>query len=303
MRKIITFFVVIAFCITTLTTTAFAADSTSTENEGHTMNEYDYIAELRQANSNELADMGITRAEADIIVSEFEDALFERATLPDNKLAGMGYTADEISSFRAYAAGARLADAEIRALTGTCTGNIKVRNCGTKYATFYYTWEWDHCPLIPLSDSAAVRWLAYDTNGYEFSVIQTGLDVEIEYYWNNTLQFTREGEEEPGLEFNTVNIQFDVTEIFYKSNTIPEEAYAKKGKITISLEVDDSVTNEINYILVAGLYGHTTIGSVYPSVSLSPGESVSIDFSGNLAIDPVAAKKAKINRGSTITYL
>ncbi len=29
----------------------------------------------------------------------------------------------------------------------------------------------------------------------------------------------------------------------------------------------------------------------------------SIDFSGNLAIDPVAAKKAKINRGSTITYL
>lgn len=303
MRKIISLVVVIALCFTTVATTAFAMDNTSAENVVQTINEYDYITELSQATAEELAEMGMTQAEANNVVCQFEDALMERATLPDSDLIGMGYTADEISSLRSYAAGARLVDAEVRGLTGTCTGNIKVKNCGTKYATFYYTWEWDHCPIMTLSDSAAVRWLAYDTNGYEFSIIQTGLDVEIDYYWNNTLQFTREGEEEPGLEFNTVNIQFDVTEIFYKSDTIPEEAYAKNGKITISVKVDDSVNNEINYILVAGLYGHTTVGAVYPSVSLSPGESVSIDFSGNLSIDSVAAKKAKINRGSTITYL
>lgn len=303
MRKIISLVIVVTLCFTAMATTAFAMSDASAENAIQTINEYDYVMELSQATDEELAELGVTQAEANIVVSQFEDALMERASLPDSDLIGMGYTVDEISSLRSYAAGAKLVDAEIRGLTGTCTGNIKVRNCGTKYATFYYTWEWDHCPIMTLSDSAAVRWLAYDTNGYEFNIIQTGLDVEIDYYWNNTLQFTREGEEEPGLEFNTVNIQFDVTEIFYKSDTIPEDAYAKNGKITISVQVDDSVNNKINYILVAGLYGHTTIGSVYPSVSLSPSESVSIDFSGNLAIDSVASKKAKVNRGSTITYL
>lgn len=303
MRKIISFVVAVGLCISTMATSAFAMENTSAENEVQTLNEFDYITELEQATTEELTELGLTKQDVENISAQFEAALQDRASLPDSELIGMGYTTEEINSFRAYANGARLVDAEVRGLAGTCTGNITLRNCGTKYATFSYTWEWDHCPLMPLSDSAAVRWLAYDTNGYEFSVIQTGLDVEIEYYWNNTLQFTREGEEEPGLEFNTVNIQFDVTEIFYKSNTIPEEAYAKKGKITISVQVDDSVNNQINYILVAGLYGHTIIGSISPSVSLSPGASVSIDFSGNLSIDSVAPKKAKIGRGSTITYL
>lgn len=210
---------------------------------------------------------------------------------------------DEISILKDYANGQSLTDSEYRAIAGTCTGNITLGNCGTKYASFYYTWDWDHCPVITLSDSAAVRWLAYDKQGYDFSVIAYSKSVSIDYYWNGSARFTRSAQEEPGLEFNTNNYQFAVTENFTSNTGITEQAYAKHGKIYICVKVDKSVNNEINYILVAGLYGHTTVGSAAPSVSLSPSGSISIDFSGNLSIDSIGAKQAKISTGSKIEYI
>lgn len=286
-----------------MSTTTFAAVNKLTTMSIQVSNEYDYISMLKQSTTEELDEIGITREEADNIISEFNAALSKRATLSDTQLITYGYTTEEIDILRAYAKGTRVSDNSIRAITGTCTGNIKLTNCGTKYATFAYTWSWDHCPIMTLSDSAAMRWLAYDKKGYNFSVIRTNLTTTIDYYNGSTKQFTRSGKEEAGLELNTVNLQFDVTKSYQSSTTLTEEAYAKYGTVKVSVQVDNSVNNNINYIMVAGLYGHTTIGGAFPSVSLSPTGSVSISFSGNLSIDKIGAKKAKIGTGSTITYL
>lgn len=117
------------------------------------------------------------------------------------------------------------------------------------------------------------------------------------------MSFYTKYQQEAGLDFNTVNVQFRMLQTYQSNTTLTEQAYAKKGSIKVSVQVNNGVSNSINYIMVAGLYGHTTAGANLPSVSLSPTGSVSISFSGNLSIDKIGGRQAKISTGSKITYL
>lgn len=293
----------IFFLIMGISDKTYAGENESTVNYTQVFNEYDYILTLEQSNSEELSALGLTQAEADIIISSFKEALAERMQLSEYELLALGYTDEEIDLLKSYSKGARGSENSIRAITGTCTGNITVTSCGTKYAVFSYIWTWDHSPIMTFSDSAAMRWLAYDVNGYNFNVIKADVATNIDYYNGSVKQFSRKGTQEPGLEFNTVNLQFPMTETYQTSTTITESAYAKSGIITVAVQVDSSVNNNINYIMVAGLYGHTTLGNSAPSVSLSPTGSVSISFSGKSVVDKIAGIQAKIGTGSTITYI
>ena len=67
----------------------------------------------------------------------------------------------------------------------------------------------------------------------------------------------------------------------------------------ISVKLESGVESRIKYIKVAALYGHTTIGADFPSISLSVPASISIGFSGNLSIDSIASAQAKIEIGSS----
>lgn len=294
--------------IFTLAVPALAADNTNTQITYS--NEYDYIVMLQNSTPEELAELGMTQADVTATVDAFYKALAERATLPDETLIGYGYTPSEIEILRSYNPLSRTTattnsktTADLRAVTGTLTGKIKLNNCGTKYATFRYEWSWDHSPIMTLRDSAAMRWLAYDSNGYEFDLIKTSETVNIDYYWNTTYKFSRTGSQEPNLEFNSINVQFEEAELFQSSTGMTEQAYAKNGTIKVSLKVDDNVDNKINYIKVAALYGHTTIGPNFPSISLSPAGSISISFSGNVSIDKIGGHKVKIGTDSTIEDL
>lgn len=291
--------------ICSLSATAFAADDT--DYQVTYSNEYDYIVMLQNSTPEKLAELGMTPADVTATVDAFYEALAQRATLPDETLIGYGYTPNEIKILRSYNPFSRTTantdlkkTEDLRAITGTLTGRIKLTNCGTKYATFRYEWSWDHSPIMTLKDSAAMRWLAYDTNGYELDLIKTSETVNIDYYWNATYKFSRTGSQEPNLEFNSINVQFEEAELFQSPTTMTEQAYAKCGTIKVSLKVDDSVSNQINYIKVAALYGHTIIGANFPSISLSPTGSISISFSGNLSINKIGGHKVKIGKGSTI---
>ena len=90
--------------------------------------------------------------------------------LPQYKLKGLGYTDTQIDILKSYQKGKILSEHELRGISGTYTGTIKLKNCGTKYAEFYYEWTWDHAPIITASDSFAMRWLAYDSSGHEFDI-------------------------------------------------------------------------------------------------------------------------------------
>lgn len=304
MKKFLSIILSLAM-VFSLSATAFAAENTSTQIGVTYTNEYDYLVMLQNSTPEELAELGMTQEDVTATVNAFYEAIAERATLSDETLIGYGYTPDEIDTLRAYnpVSRATVAAADLRAITGTLTGTIKLNNCGTKYATFRYEWSWDHSPIMTLKDSAAMRWIGYDSNGYELDLTKTSETVNIDYYWGTTYEFSRTGSQEANLEFNAINVQFEESELFQSSTTMTEEAYAKKGSIKVSLQVDSSVNNNINYIKVAALYGHTTIGPNFPSISLSPAGSISISFSGNTTIDKIGGHKVKIGTGSTIVDL
>ena len=266
-----------------------------------TYNEYDYVVALQESTSEELAEIGMTQEKVQEVVTEFESALAERASLSDEELLELDYDTEEIALLRKYSRGAELSAVELRGVTGTCTGTFINNGVGTRFATFSYNWEWDHKPIITLSDCAAMRWIAYDSRGYEISTIRTYLNSQITYCLGEYIDYTRTGTEEAGLDFNTVNIQFNVEE-YYGDAALGANYYAKYGTIQVSIKVDDSVSNNINYILVAGLYGHTTVGIGSPSVSAGIPGSVSIGFSGNTSIDNVAGRQAKLS-GVTVSYI
>ena len=165
-------------------------------------------------------------------------------------------------------------------------------------ATFMYQWEWDHAPLVRLKDSVAMRWLAFDKYADDIDVTITSHSSNINYYSNGTKCFSRRGSWEPNLEFNSLNLQFEEAET-YQSSTTTDKAYALDGHVKVSVKLESGVESRIKYIKVAALYGHTTIGADFPSISLSVPASISIGFSGNLSIDSIASAQAKIEIGSS----
>ena len=96
MKKIASLFIALIMLLS-LSVTAFANEREVVIGTVHT-NEYDYILSLQNATTEELAEMGLTRAQANEVISEFEAALQERASLPDETLLAMGYTQDEINA-------------------------------------------------------------------------------------------------------------------------------------------------------------------------------------------------------------
>lgn len=278
-----------------------ADDGQSVPSETH-FNEYDYILSIEQASSEELSAMGLTKEDAAEIVSSFTAALQERATLPDETLLGYGYTQDEIYALRAYNSRnlrSTLSPDAIRGITGTCTGSISATWMTDTEATFMYRWEWDHAPIMKLKDSVAMRWLAFDKYGEDRDVTMTSRTANINYYWNGAKRFSRSGSWEPNLEFNSLNLQFEESENFQSSTTMTEEAYAGDGHIKVSIKLESGVESRIKYIKVAALYGHTTIGGDFPSISLSLPASISIGFSGNFSIDSIAPAQVKIEIGNS----
>ena len=248
-------------------------------------------------------------------VRAFYKAISERAKLSDEDLFSYGYDSKEISIFRDFSSASKITTkglsniitTNLRAIAGTLTGKIRLISCGTKRATFRYEWFWDQAPIFKLEDSAAMRWLAYDSKGHGIDVLKVLEASRIDYYtMDDKFAFSQKGTPETNLSFNSVNIQFDVIK-YYTPTPYPKDAltsaYAKKGSVTIGLKVDGNVKNNINYIKVAALYGHTVFGLGAPSISLSPDGTIAIGFSGNPSIENLGGHKVKIGKGSTITTL
>lgn len=266
--------------------------------------EYDYYAMLKQGSIEKLNTLGITKQEAASFVSEFENALASRASLSNLELQNLGYAEDEIELLHAYANGASLSDAELQGIAGVCTGTITNYGCDGDSASFQYSWEWDHAPFITLNDSAAMRWLAYDAYGHEINVIKTTQYTKVKYYSGTVFHhYGWRTEEEPNLDFNTINLQFPVIETVYTTNALSFDTYAKIGQIAVVVEVDSSVNNAISYVLVAGLYGHTTVGIGSPSVSVGYPPSIAISFTGNTSIDTIAGRQAQLPHGTNVIYI
>ena len=256
MKKILS--IITAFImILSFSTTAFAMDKPEFQEEITHINEYDYIVMLQNSTPEELSKLNMTKSDVAATVRAFYKAISERAKLSDEDLFSYGYDSKEISIFRDFSSASKITTkglsniitTNLRAIAGTLTGKIRLISCGTKRATFRYEWFWDQAPIFKLEDSAAMRWLAYDSKGHGIDVLKVLEASRIDYYtMDDKFAFSQKGTPETNLSFNSVNIQFDVIK-YYTPTPYPKDAltsaYAKKGSVTIGLKVDGNVKNNI----------------------------------------------------------
>lgn len=304
-NRSITLLFIIAIIISLLAMTVSAAGTDSASDVCPvSFNEYDYIQTIRQSNSQELEALGLNTQKAEEIVCEFEEALAVRASLSDEQLTAYGYDDFEIELFHKYVNGEELSSNELKALSSTCTGDITCQWITPRAAQFTYTWTWNRCPIVTLSDCSALRWIAYNDESIEIGVEQTSSSMNIQYYTtgnaagDGAFAYTQNGSNEPNLDFNTLNMQF----LEFGSMVAPSgmifDCYAKIGKVSVAIKIPTGVDQTIDHIFVAGLYGHTLIGVGSPSVSVSPG-SCAISFSANTSVDAIAPCRGTITQGST----
>ncbi len=303
MKKRLFVFLLVLAIVISLTGYAFADEEESTEN-AVTFYEYDYIDMLNQSTPQELEELGYTEEEVDEITQTYERDIAEKATMSDDELLAYGYTDEEIALLRAFASGAELSVEEMRNLGSTCTGSLSCQWITDHAAQFTYSWTWNRCPSIRLTDSSALRWIAYNADGTEIGVEQTSSSMLIDYYVKGTAAgdgcyvYSSLGTNEPNIDFNTINMQFPAWGAYTGTSGIMEDCYAKIGKVSVSIKVPTGVSQNIDHIFVAGLYGHTLLGVGAPSVSVSSG-SCAISFTANLDIDAIASSRGTITQGST----
>lgn len=291
----------------TILTPAYAADMAMADSETaevSTYNEYDYIMALKNAPAQQNAAQNNSDVAEEI--RAFEEAFAERAALPDETLEQLGYSSDEIHLLRRYASGEALTDSEMRAATATCTGVITKQGFSGRLVMFTYTWTWNKCPAITLKDAYAMRWRAFDSNIHDLAGIEptAPMEAKIKYYVGQTHYETINGKFQSDLDVNSVNVQLEVTRpAYYDAAGLQVNSYAKTGYVKVTVGISKPTGNEIYYMHVSALYGHTTLGASFPSLSIGYPPSIALSFSGNLVIENIAGHKVRIDRSPGCTTI
>lgn len=293
-KRVLATMLIVAMNLTLFSITAQAGALNGNNSLRIVTNEYDYVELIETADEKKLGQMGLTTETAEKMVTQFYEELNSRSLMSDEELYAKGYTGERIELLRAYAAGAVLTDAEMRAITGSCEGEIISYYCYATRAKFKYAWSWDQEPLIMLDDAAGMAWRAVNDEAEEIAVTASSVSSQIKYYYGNVVKHTDTGDEEPGLEFSGVSIQFPMTYGFFTATNDYEHAYAKEGYVTVIVNLENTVSAEINYVEVLGVYGHTIIGIGSPTLSLGGGFSAS--FTGNTQVDNIGAAHEIITR-------
>lgn len=285
----------------TIAVSSYADEKDSFKN---VFNEYEYYQAINNASKEELEQIGLDKQDVNAFSSTFEDNLYERAIMSDSELCGLGYTEQEIALLRKYAQGSELSDAEMRAISGTCTTYFKLSYASRRIASFYYEWTWDHCPLSPLNDSVAIEWTAYGYDGDTVDLIVERKSSSIAYYWEtepkDDFRYSVPGELETNLSFDGLCLKVPVLGESDIGSGVPAVFYAKTGYVGVDLKVDESVSRDIYFIQASGLYGHTQVGIGFPSVSLTNGK---LSFGGNLSVNEIGRRKVEIYNDGTIKYV
>jgi hypothetical protein len=306
MKKLLSVIVTIIM-IFSMSSMAFAVDARSISQNIFT-NEYDYIVGIQKLNDKELNEIGLSKSDVEAIVSDFYTGLVARGSLSEEMLAGYGYSDEQIAKLKKQeipssreSIEALFTDEQLRDFAGTCTGVITSTYLTGRFGIFKYNWSWDHCPIITLTDSTAVHWMAKTSGGFDLDVTKFSDDTVVKYYYNSTYMFQRTGTEVVSLAFDSFELKFPMTETFTSSTGLTETAYAKEGYIQVSVRVEPEVTNDISYLKVAAVYGHRILGIGEPTLSIG-GDGITISFTGSITIDNIADHKVKISIGNSAFY-
>lgn len=285
----------LAFVVAISTSVVTFADDKPTET--FSLNEYDYIAFIEESSDGELKEKGIDPAEAQQIVAQYEKGLSERALMSEEQLYGLGYSMSDIQILRKYANGKALTEAEMRALSASCTGRITSSYMTDREVTFKYSWTWDQSPIVVATDAAGVQWVAYG-NQTVIGMRKISDTCKIDYYYGNTLKMTGSGRKGSEVKDNALSYIFDAAKTTTSSTGDIVYAYAKKGYVEIELEVTPTIIPDMTYIAVGALYGHSTLDITEPTLN-ADSSGVSLSFSPTSTVDNIAPAKVHIEKGTT----
>lgn len=142
----------------------------------------------------------------------------------------------------------------------------------TSSKTIRYNWSWSAAPLIAKTDSVAVRWQGYDSQGHSIDMTcYSGSNYRygsIKYYGSSGLAKTESLTIQSYSGFDCLRSNFSMNKS-YNGETI----WAKSGSLTCKIDKSAS-GNAIEYVKFQGTYGHSTLNVGTPS----------IDFSGVIGI-------------------
>lgn len=252
--------------------------------------EYDQILELQSQQEDELLEMGFTSTEIkELYAFDYEKALLERAQLPDAQLAAMGYSQNQIQLLQDFANGEASFDDVAPLASATCTGFLIRENggentSGKEYVTISYSWVWSSCPLVRLTDRAAMGYIGIDESG-SFKAIKIG---------SSSCTLTSKYALEDGSVVTTTITKVDSFEVneygatcTYDMGDYLSSYWISGGRMTVELIEEGSY--DMRGVYAIGKIAHKTVtGSVTPGVTFGSSLSAAVTFSTTTNIDTVA---------------
>ena len=138
----------------------------------HSQDEYTMIKKLQTSSTNELKEMGYSDEEIQEIKQlNYEEALYERAQLPENELRDLGHTDEQIAFMKNYD-GRPLTNDEINLMSAelveTTYPPIWPDSASATKVVCHYYWEWKSKPVIygtAIKDVAVIAWAGLDASG------------------------------------------------------------------------------------------------------------------------------------------
>lgn len=266
---------------------ASAYENCSIQMQQLQVNEFDLYNAIKKLPEAVLLENGYSEDVIEEIKSvDYKELVYQRARLSDNELRVMGYTESEVEMLRNYNG----TEAETGLIAGTLTGKINCLSASASEYKIEYAWEWDHSPLVMATDAMGMRWIAIASDGLPVDVSAYNSVAEIylspspspmsKKYYPTDSNFANE------TDFNALTCTFAIQIGSFS---------VLSGKMTTTIKKDASVTRNIQYLKVCGVYGHTVANIGAPSVSFTSGStSIGISFTGGLNTDNIGIKKYKI---------
>ena len=258
------------------------------------INEYQAFKELQSTSMEELRQNGYTEREISQIKSfNYRDALLERAQKSESELRAYGYTNSEIETLKSYLEGKPITEEFLLASSAQCTSKFESTSASSSSISLRYVWEWSKVPIYTLDDMVALRWQGVDDAGHELILRRGSSYCKVNYYYllSGDKETTRNFSPEADPDFNAIHCGFYVMTSKFDPYT---EAWAKSGELGVKL--DKSGYLGINYINVAGKYGHatTTLGA---SIGVNyPNPALSISFTPETKVEELALSLYEITK-------
>ena len=246
--------------------------------------EYDMYMELQNAPVEALLDSGYSQNTINEIKStSIEEALYERAQLPEDELRNMGYSQEKIKLLKEYDGSPLSENPQMREVFPNLTGSFYVAYSEKTFMEVSFMWYWDGKPFLSgsvFTDIVACGFAG--TSDFNNLPCRVTLDTNnsfclISYYSDSgTFRGNVVGEISVQNPHQHIEVKFPMSKVFNKVDA----GWAQKGTLRVRIKEENSVGKLYSCTFAFGC-GHTGVGVVVaPSISVSTGSG----FNGGVGL-------------------